>query len=98
MQHDAVSRCADGALQAVRGSHFVAAELELIAALPGEVVGSPRKLATLMFFNDRKDTTHADVMALFDRAIAKCEADAEWAYQQATVAAPAEQQIKTAAR
>ncbi|MEL6388391.1 MAG: hypothetical protein AAFR00_13655 [Pseudomonadota bacterium] len=40
----------------------------LVQALPGE-------LASVVSFNDDPDTTHADILALFDRAIAAAEAE-----------------------
>ena len=56
--------CAVGALE-MAGARF----RPLVRALPG---GS----YTIVDFNDAPTTTHADVMALFDRAIAAEEADA----------------------
>lgn len=62
--------CAVGALRWAMGA--VASDGEarklLVQALPGE-------LASVVSFNDDPDTTHADILALFDRAIAAAEAE-----------------------
>lgn len=50
---------------------FDAMRSALIGVMPGSSHSGPMKLVN---FNDHPDTTHADVMALFDRAIAAAEA------------------------
>jgi len=65
---DAVCFCIVGALH--RGSAPAYVDNLLRHELPPEHVGS------LYVFNDDPATTHADVMALFDRAIARAEREA----------------------
>lgn len=48
---------------------------DLDEALPESFVALGKKASPVVEFNDHPDTTHADVMALFDRAIALAEMD-----------------------
>jgi hypothetical protein len=66
----ACSWCALGAVYATSGGARGAdVEALLIAALPAEC-----SAGDVGYFNDLPATTHADVLALFDRAIAAAEA------------------------
>jgi hypothetical protein len=58
--------CIIGAL-ASTSSDYEAARLALLDVLPSGFCGA-------VDFNDAQETTHADVLALFDRAIASAEA------------------------
>lgn len=64
--------CIDGHYTALRALRKVTAGdfrryYDARTALEYEI---PASVAFVTFFNDHPDTTHADVMALFDRAIA----------------------------
>lgn len=72
--------CAAGACAAVVGStsggeRYSRMHLALVGALPPGVKWPEEESpgAALPYFNDDPDTTHADIMALFDRAIASAE-------------------------
>lgn len=68
--------CAYGAICfAPRGRWFSSDDAglnALTAAIPAGFVSDGSKLK-LALYNDHPDTTHADIMALFDRAIASAE-------------------------
>ena len=61
--------CASGAIRAVSDSlsAWKTARLLVVSVLPREWAFH------LPLYNDHCDTTHADIMALFDRAIAEAE-------------------------
>jgi len=63
------ARCIQGALYAV---HVFGGPIReaLIEALPPKFIEPVLRNISLMMFNDHLDTTHADVLSLFDRAIA----------------------------
>lgn len=72
--------CAMGALGHSGGFGLVSSDenpemASLIANIPSHFskIGSKHRLAE---FNDHPDTSHADIMALFDRAIMKAEGKA----------------------
>lgn len=71
----AVSFCAIGAMRHVTGSDSIVDNEEYgeaMVALNGAVVW-PGKLCRTARFNDHPDTTHEDVLALYDRAIERLE-------------------------
>lgn len=66
---EAVCFCAEGALfSAVRDDSRLNNAYELVRA------ALPTKVTFLPAFNDAETTAHADILALFDRAIAAAEA------------------------
>lgn len=68
-----ISRCAIEAVSASTADNhaFHAARVALIDAMPRAPTGT---FDMVSVYNDRAATTHADIMALFDRAINACEA------------------------
>lgn len=54
-----------------------------------------KKQGDVMQFNDAPDTTHADVMALYDRAIELAEAGEVWDELEATKAMEEPEPVKT---
>jgi hypothetical protein len=64
---DAVGWCAEGAVYAVLLGHVKADDLFVFLDRASG--------GNTPFFNDAPSTTHADVMAMFDRAIALAEAE-----------------------
>lgn len=76
---DAFGRmCIRGACGAAAGGIFggkgaLSVETALLMALPAGVRQIAGPLSRLSVFNDDPSTTHADIMALFDRAIAAQE-------------------------
>lgn len=70
--------CAMGALGHVGGFGLVASDVtpemaSLIGSIPSSFLWTKQK-NRLAAFNDDPETTHADIMALFDRAIAAQDA------------------------
>lgn len=65
--------CAVGAVVRVVGGEISDAEYSS-AALALEAALLPEQGKKVFLFNDNPTTTHADIMALFDRAIAAAEA------------------------
>ena len=65
--------CARGAIQAVNldSSREIDAEEALEAAVPRRARHRSKFVSSVSKFNDDPNTTHADIMALFDRAIAR---------------------------
>ena len=67
---EACQWCSWGALMKVQdGSNLTEAYQTLEDAIGGISRGSSWKSKNMVTFNDDPDTTHADVMAAFDRAI-----------------------------
>lgn len=68
---DSGAHCIEGALNAVGCIFDNAVRDALIASIPAghPALRHPRNIIPMMF-NDYPSTTHADVLALFDRAIA----------------------------
>jgi hypothetical protein len=72
--HDDGTRCAEGACIATTGGRTWSPLFDnLIAQLPPEWIATGNPIVR---FNDDDATTRADVLALFDRAIAAAEASA----------------------
>ncbi len=66
-----VSACALGAIGMLQSSYFGGAVAYLRAALPEPSA----QTVAVAEFNNRPTTTHADILALFDRAIAARKAE-----------------------
>lgn len=65
--------CVGIALGEVTGNgmpEYDAVRKAIVAALPAHFASNT---LPIVFFNDHPDTTHADILALFDRAIAACD-------------------------
>lgn len=72
MDEDAARFCAEAAVQRVRGAGGYSDPIDPIDALSIAAGGSARS-GDGHLLNDRDETTHADVLAMFDRAIALAE-------------------------
>lgn len=66
--------CAWGALGLVLGQAQMKVPMHIQEYLHSQVPG--RRFASVMQFNDHPDTTHADILGVFDRAIAARKAEA----------------------
>jgi len=63
--------CADGALLAARRAPLLEEDfLDLPYSLARRALSSASPIGTIIDYNDAPETTHADVLAMFDRAIA----------------------------
>lgn len=70
---DAICFCSIGAI--VRAAHQLnahEAEAEALLQLSNVIVAGKKQKVFISDFNDDPDTTHTDVLNLFDRAIASC--------------------------